>query len=96
MVGRKGGGMARFVGHHERGGRPSPTDSLRRPADVPKEGVGFRAAHQPRHSSVNLAYGGRAAQCIPTGPLQGVNVPDPWESGHWSSSQVGWDRSPRP
>ena len=41
MVGGEVIGMVIFGGHHGRGGRPAPTEILRRPAEFSPQGVGF-------------------------------------------------------
>ena len=96
MTRGKGGGPEIFVGHSGRGGEKSHVDSLSRNSEVPLEIVVFCAARHPKHRAGAPAHGGRAAKKVPTVPLKGGHVPDPWESNHRSASQAGWDFSPRP
>ena len=49
VVGRGGGGMARFDGHHGQVGGKAPEDRLHRPIEVPAVGVGFRVECHPGH-----------------------------------------------
>ena len=64
VVGGEGGGMASFSGHHGWGVRQATEEFLRRTAEVPPEGMGFRAVHKTGHRDGVIDRGGKSAQHV--------------------------------
>ena len=55
------------------------------------------ALHKLGHPIIKLLENyGFIVRHVPPGPLSGGHIPDPQDSGNRSSSQAGWDYSPRP
>ena len=61
--------MTGFGGHHAWGDGQALIHCLRGPAEVPIAGVGFLAAHNPRHRDGVSASGECAARRIPPSTL---------------------------
>ena len=87
--------MAIFGDPYGQGDSQSTTDHLQGTAELPLSGVGFRAAHQPRHRDDVPDRAGHTTQRVPPRPLSGDHILDPWESGNQSISQAVWHCSPR-
>ena len=78
VFGGDGGGIVNFSGHYGCGSGKGPTDRISQSKEVPPAGVGFCAAHPPVNRDVVSACGGRTVRRVPTKPLEGGHIQDPW------------------